>query len=121
MLQKLDDAVSVEDVSTAEACAAVSSEFTRVADAAQLIFVESTLVVGFSTLCVKAGLACALTFDALALVAAFELLVAEVRHVGVLFLGSITACIDELHVIGSLFSRFHWAKIEHWNLDDNLL
>ena len=72
VLQKLNQAASVEDVTAAELGACLGTQLTCEADSAELIGVDVTVVVLSCAVRVKAGGTVALAFDTVALVPTFQ-------------------------------------------------
>ena len=116
VLQELNDAASVENVTAAQSGASLSTELSGVADAAQLVSVDTALVVLVSTVFVEAGEAVALTLDTVACVAACVNLVASGND-ALIFYISVNASVDH-NCLNRLFNLLN-VQLNLGNLDRN--
>ena len=116
VLQKLNDAASVENVTAAESGASLSTKLSGVADTAKLVSVDTTLVVLVCAVLVEAGEALALTLDTVACVTALMNLVAGGND-ALIFYISVNASVDH-NCLNRLFNLLD-INFNHRNLDRN--
>jgi len=93
VLEKVHDTASVEHVTASETGTRLSSKFSRVADATELVCVDTTLVVGISASWVQAGQTFALVLNTLARVTALEGLCADGNQ-GLFVDNNVISCVD---------------------------